>query len=54
MSDERPQIAYHRAIEASIAHEAAHAAAWRIPCRTCQELREAEQATLDAIRRDRR
>jgi hypothetical protein len=53
MSDERPQTAYTRAVQASIAHEATHAPAWRLPCRTCRELRAAEDAALDAIRRSR-
>lgn len=53
MTDERPQAAYSRAVEASMAHEATHSPAWKRPCRTCRELRAAETAALDAIRRSR-
>ncbi len=50
---ERPQAAYIRAVHASMAHEATHSAAWKLPCRTCRELQEAEHRALAAIRKDR-
>jgi hypothetical protein len=53
MSDERPQAAYSRAVAASMAHEATHSPAWKLPCRTCRELRAAENRALDALRRRR-
>jgi hypothetical protein len=52
-TDERPQAAYGRAVEASIVHEATHSQPWRLPCRTCRELHEAALAALDAVRRSR-
>jgi hypothetical protein len=47
---ERPQSEHTKTVQASVAHESAHPLGWRLPCRTCAELRARIRATVALCR----